>query len=141
MLSYIINNNNNNNDNNNNDNDCNDNDNNLNDNNDNKHNNNNNNNNSKIYITLITARTCYYVCTLSLLCICTFSSIHFLYYQIKQLKSNTNIHKSHHKKRLSYNYQTGINIFHVAECTLHLKLYNVCLSETTFYSTTNNSLG
>ena len=135
MLSYIINNNNNNN--NNNDNDCNDNDNNLNNNNNYK-----TNNNNQIYITLIAARICCYVCTLSSLCICTFHSIHFLYYQIKQLKSNTNIHKSHHKKRLCYNYQTGIIIFHVAVCTLHLKLYNsVFILETKFYSTTNNSLG
>ena len=93
---------------NNNDNDCNDNNYNLNDKNNNK-----NNNNSQIDITLITARTCCFVCTLSSLCICTFYYIHFLYYQIKQLKSNTNMHKSHHKKRLRYNYQTGINIFHV----------------------------
>ena len=106
----------NNDDNNNNDNN-NDNDNNLND------NNNNNNNTSQIYITLITARTCCSVCCsvciLSLLCICKFNCIHCLYYQIKQLKSNTNIHKSHHMKRLCYKYQTGINIFHVAVCTLH----------------------
>ena len=96
----------------------------------------------KVKFTFITSRTCCYVCILSLLCICTFNSIHFRYYQIKQLKSNTNIHKSRQKKRLCYNYQTGINIFYVAVSTLNLKLYIfVFILETSFYSTTDPLFG